>query len=249
MGMTLTGSNVINLTGVLNPVPNAEYTETFAFELVVIDADAYAGGAADTAAAAMFFMQNQALPETVESATCTQELFPQVPPNPLRSIILPKPPVPSCEFDTATLNQTVPLLPAGSSSVARSNAARSAGTAGEKSFTIEARNCAAGATFNLYFTDALAEGSAQDYLRQANGSNVGIRLYHADAATPLQFGPAPVGSTLPARAPITVGGPTAEKGANYNLPFTAQYVQLPDATGTPTVGEVGAKARVTVVYP
>lgn len=234
------------LEGVLNPVPDAEYTENYVIELVVTDPAAYVGGAVTAQSTGMLNMWTGRRGENGRG--CAFYVGP-LPPAPLQSIVLPRPPAPGCEFDTATLNQTVPLSPAGSSSIARSNAARFAGTSGERSFTIEARNCAAGATFNLYFTDALAEGSAQDYLRQANGSNVGIRLYHANAATPVQFGPAPVGSTLPARAPITVGGPSAEKGASHAVPFTAQYVQLPDATGTPAVGEVGAKAKVTVVYP
>lgn len=237
---------LITMEGVLNPAPNAEFTETYTIELVVTDPAAYVGGAVTAQSSAMFLVWTGQTSPIQEA--CVMSVGP-LPPAPLRAVVLPRLPAPGCEFDTATLNQTVPLSPAGSSSVARSNAARSAGTAGEKTFTIEARNCAAGATFNLYFTDALAEGSAQDYLRQANGSNVGIRLYHANAATPVQFGPAPKGSTLPARAPITVGGPSAEKGASHVLPFTAQYVHLPDATGTPTVGEVGAKAKVTVVYP
>lgn len=243
---TVIEQHTVTLEGVLNPIPDAEYTESYVMELVVTDPALYVGGAVTAESTGMLNMWTGRQGEN--PVGCAFYVGP-LPPSPLQSIVLPRPPAPGCEFDTATLNQTVPLSPAGSSSVARSNAARSAGTAGEKTFTIEARNCAAGATFNLYFTDALAEGSAQDYLRQANGSNVGIRLYHANTATPVQFGPAPVGSTLPARAPITVGGPSAEKGASHTLPFTAQYVQLPDAAGPPTVGEVGAKAKVTVVYP
>lgn len=250
---TVVSNAVVPLArGVLNAAQNAHFRTTLNLELVVTDVAAYQGGGAK-----IVFQNNMVFLTAMEpvggdkdlTACGTSPVVQSVPPPALQSVLLPVPSLPTCEFDTATLNQTVELPAVRRSSVANNGAARSAGMEGEKSFSINARNCAAGAVFDLYFTDANANGSTDDFLRQTTNSDVGIRIYHDNAASPIIFGPAPIGSTLPERAPITLGSPSADKGASYAVPFTAQYVRTPGATGKAFVGEVGAKAKVTVVYP
>lgn len=240
------------VSGAYSMMNNAEYTVTFALELVVTDAAAYKGGSVNIDQSGTLMLLPRMEPNvgsTSNTACHTGTLYPSFPPESLRAISLPIPPAPTCEFDTATLNQTVTLGAANSASVAKNGAARSAGATGEKPFFIQAKNCGAGTIFHAYFTDALAASSTNDYLRPAGASNVGIRIYHDNDTTPVPLGPAPIGSTLPARAPITTGSVNAAQGANYSLPFTAQYVQLPDASGSASPGEMSASAKLTIVYP
>lgn len=239
--------------GFMQMAVNEVLDTSISFELVITDVDSYVGGVANIQQPGSLVTQVEfdTSNPTGGLGTCTGPwgLWPPVPPDSLQVATLPKVPAPTCEFDTATLNQTVELPGVPSSSVASGGSARSAGMSGEKRFSINAKNCAAGAVFNLYFTDANANGSVDDFLRQANNSDVGIRIYYDNAVNPVAFGPAPIGSTVPERAPITLGSPAAEKGVNYAIPFTAQYVRVPGASGKAFVGDVGAKAKVTVVYP
>ncbi|WMD19944.1 fimbrial protein [Achromobacter seleniivolatilans] len=238
-------------SGVLTMSNNPEYTASYLLELVVTDSDAYAGGGMTIVQTGtlMLLAKMEPNPGTTEPAYCGGVPTPTLPPASLQAVTLPIPPTPTCEFDTATLNQTVALGAANSASVARHGTTRTAGVSGEKPFFIQAKNCGAGTIFHAYFTDALAASSTNDYLRPAGASNVGIRIYHDNDTTPVPFGPAPIGSTLPARAPITTGSVNAAQGANYSLPFTAQYVQLPDASGSASPGEMSASAKLTIVYP
>lgn len=164
--------------------------------------------------------------------------------------VLPVPTVPTCDFNMTLMNQAVSLNPAISSSVAAAGAGRSAGAAGEKSFQLQASNCKNGALMNIYFTDTSNPASSNDYLVPTGGGSsagkVGIRLYHDTSTTPIQFGPAPVGSTLPSRAPITY----SSSGGSLTVPFTGQYVRIPGGTGsTAPAGAVSAATTVTIVYP
>jgi len=164
--------------------------------------------------------------------------------------VLPVPTVPTCDFNMTLMNQAVSLNPAISSSVAAAGAGRSAGAAGEKSFQLQASNCKNGALMNIYFTDTSNPASSNDYLLPTGGGSsagkVGIRLYHDSSPTPIQFGPAPVGSTLPSRAPITY----SSSGGSLTVPLTGQYVRIPGGTGsTAPAGAVSAATTVTIVYP
>ncbi|MBN3846950.1 type 1 fimbrial protein [Paraburkholderia sp. Ac-20342] len=251
-GTVIAGQPITTMSGKLDgSASDVLYADTFKFELVVTDPALYVGGDKTLSTESFFFywtgFGEATFPDDPNGTGCIVSMA-TLPPGALANIKLPYEPVPTCEFDTAALNQTVPLLPIVSASVARSNASRSAGAEGEMGFTLSARNCDAGAKFSLYFTDALSEGSERDYLQQANDSNVGIRIYYGNSTTPVEFGPAPVGSTLPSRAPISLGDKSVPVGATYDLPFTAQYVRLPDMEGGASVGEVSAKAKVTVVY-
>ncbi|WP_129247245.1 fimbrial protein [Achromobacter veterisilvae] len=176
----------------------------------------------------------------------------------LESVQLPSN-YPTCQFDTNSLNQTVNLLGVNASRVVAAGRPREEGTENEATFSLIANNCAAGATFSMYFSDPQGTGAQVNYLKPERG-NVGIRLYRdADVSSgtpasqnPIVYLPQPVGSSLPsptATNPIKYGNASAPKNASYNMKFTAQYVRLPDTPPVAEAGSVKAKATVTIVYP
>ena len=109
------------------------------------------------------------------------------------------------------------------------------------------RRCPVGTTIKAFFTDTRASSETKNYL-QSSHSSVGVRLYHRDSQQAIDFGPAPLGSTLPDRAPV-LEGPTSNSLSDIHLPITAQYVQLPHVqSGTITPGSMRAATVVTVIY-
>ncbi|MCY1223182.1 hypothetical protein D9M72_352940 [compost metagenome] len=176
----------------------------------------------------------------------------------LESVQLPSN-YPTCQFDTNSLNQRVDLLGITASHIAAPGSRREEGTENEAKFSLIANNCAAGATFSVYFSDPQGDGTPVNYLTPDRG-NVGIRLYRdADPASgttasqdPIVYLPPPVGSTLPsptATNPIKYGNANAPKNTSYNMKFTAQYVRLPNKPPLAEAGSVHTKATVTIVYP
>lgn len=176
----------------------------------------------------------------------------------LESVQLPSN-YPTCQFDTNSLNQSVTLQGINASRVAAAGGRREEGMESEAKFSLVANNCAAGATFSVYFSDPQGTGAQVDYLKPERG-NVGIRLYRdADSSSgtaasqePIVYLPQPVGSSLPsptATNPIKYGNANAPKNASYNMKFTAQYVRLPNTPPLAEAGSVRAKATVTIVYP
>ncbi|MEB5964139.1 fimbrial protein [Comamonas testosteroni] len=163
---------------------------------------------------------------------------------------LPDPTKPSCYFPVGSLHQTVPLgtVPAGS--VPADGSSR-ASTSRETKFQIQASNCVAGTAYSIYFTDANAVGESKNYLSSqgALANKVNLRLFSAGNNTPVSFGPAPSGSSLPHNPPgVMNAGTTA--GSSHVHDFYVQYVRAPgvDASAL-SPGDLTAKAIITVVYP
>ena len=228
------------------------------YELVIVDAAKYAANDTTTLQLSQY-ISAQPGPQlsvvmyatadtstTQEAVKCFNGTYYNLSLPPLPKA-LPKD-LPTCQFNAGELNQTVKLNSATQSQIASQGSTRSAGTVGEMSFSITASACGKGAVYSAYFTDALHTSSQQNYLEPSSGKKVGVRLYHSTETTPITFGPAPVGSTLPPQAPIKYGNSSAAAGASYTMPFTAQYVRMPGVNTAPA-GAVTAMATVTIVYP
>lgn len=158
---------------------------------------------------------------------------------------LPDPPTPTCA--SADLAQVAKLNPIISSQVAPYISSRSGGTAGEVEFQLIGRRCPKGTTIKAYFTDNRSPSSTENYLNSSH-PDIGVRLYHKQNQTPIQFGPAPLGSNLPSR-PAVMEGPVTITTTDMFIPITAQYVQLPSVTaGDVKAGSMKAAATVTFVY-
>lgn len=163
---------------------------------------------------------------------------------------LPDPTKPSCYFPVGSLHQTVPLGPVPAGSVPADGSSR-ASTSRETKFQIQASNCVAGTAYSIYFTDANAVGESKNYLSSqgALANKVNLRLFSAGNNTPVSFGPAPSGSSLPHNPPgVMNAGTTA--GSSHVHDFYVQYVRAPgvDASAL-SPGDLTAKAIITVVYP
>lgn len=235
---------------------NGTFTYNAKYELVLLDPVAYAASnISGTSLASQLGPQFSAVvefyPDTSTTYTVTSCFKGVSGSNTLASLpVIPTLPrdTPTCQFSAGDLTQTVTLDPAMQSKVAAQGSARSAGSVGEKGFSITASSCAKGAVYSVYFTDALHPSSQLDYFAPDAGKTVGVRLYHSTETTPITVGPAPLGSTLPPQAPVVYGNASAPAGASYVMPFTAQYVRMPEA-GSAAAGAVNAKATVTIVYP
>lgn len=230
------------------------YTQGYRYVLVVTNPAAYTGGSFSgfQLAGGARFTASGAMRE-VPSITCGNRdliadlntTLPTIPP-------LPPPVAPTCTFDQATLNQTVPMGPASPSSIAVQGSSRAAGAEGQATFRLDAV-CPKPKAFNLYFTDvANPAENAAPFIKQAAGvskETVGLRLFHDQDTNPLSFGVAPVGSTIPTRAPLAFA--STQDNQAFSIPLTAQYVRLPGITsGTPiSTGPFQARSTVTVVYP
>lgn len=158
---------------------------------------------------------------------------------------LPDPPTPTCA--SAQVSAAVKLGSVIASQVATHGSNRSGGTNGEVTFQLTGRNCPLGTTIKAYFTDIRSKSSTEDYVRSSNPA-VGFRMYHKQNTTPIQMGPAPIGSTLPTRPPV-MEGPTTEVKTDMLIPITAQYVLLPGMSSENIKpGRVTAAATVTFMY-
>lgn len=241
--------------------PTKVFKFKWRFELVVTDIRAYAGGIGDfTRETGLGGMQ--ALPSvsdiypTIVHQSCYPTLagFDQAlgAGGAIALPELPKPPTPTCQFPISTLNQTVMLNSSTTGRVPANGAARTEGAASETRFNINAVNCGANSNYAIYFIDTSAAGASKDYLNSTSGSalsgKVNLRLYQGSNSVPVQYGPAPTGSGLPANPPgVTNSGTQA--GSNFVHDFYAQYVRAPGVTGTLPAGSMGAQTTITVVYP
>lgn len=164
---------------------------------------------------------------------------------------LPKPPTPTCQFPLSTMNQSIALDFSTTGRVPSNGAARTQGAASETRFNINAVNCGLNTNYAIYFTDTNASAATKDYLNSSNPAMVGkvnLRIYQGSSNSPIQFGPAPTGSTLPANPPGVTNANTPA-GSNFLHDFYVQYVRAPGVTGTLPSGALAAKTTVTVVYP
>ncbi|MGU3627092.1 fimbrial protein [Comamonas sp. C24C] len=249
---------------------NATFTSTpttktfklkWKFELVVTDVRAYAGGVGDFSRESNLGSMS-VLPSInditapIKKQACSPVLSGFQQALGKGGVIalpeLPKPPTPTCQFPISTLNQTVTLNDSSTGSVPANGAARTEGAASETRFNINAVNCGANSNYAIYFTDTSAAGASKDYLNSTSGGalsgKVNLRLYQGSNSVPVQFGPAPTGSSLPANPPgVTNSGTQA--GSSFVHDFYAQYVRAPGVTGTLPAGTMGAQTTVTVVYP
>lgn len=224
-----------------------QITFRYNYEIVIIDKEKYKGGKliiTDSTPALSFL--STARPGT-NPQTCMDgwvNLLTAVT-NELSIPELPEPAKPTCA--STNLGYTVPLNPIKASDITSYGSSRSSGAASEQEFRLIGYNCAPGTVIKAYFTDSRSQSSTEDYLSSTNPST-GIRLYNHDSQTPIRFGPAPIGSTLPSRSPIIEGPATATSSTLY-YSITAQYVRRPGfAAGDVKPGELRAATTVTFVY-
>lgn len=158
---------------------------------------------------------------------------------------LPDPPTPTCA--SADLTLAAKMNSVTSSQTAGYGTSRSNGALSEFNFTLAGRRCPQGTTIKAYFTDSKYQSEERDYLKSSH-PDVGLRIYHRQEEKPIQFGPAPLGSTLPLR-PAIIEGPTTSTMTDILVPFTAQYVRTPTASaGSIRPGSLKAAATVTFMY-
>lgn len=225
-------------------------TELFKFELVVIDQKLYKGGRLSSTENGVMMFVTSAKAVASNPQMCVNGRVDAM--SALISTLqvpkLPEPARPTCKFDIGSLNQRVSLGTVGSGQVAAYGSSRSAGQEGQGRFSIRASACNQGAVMSLYFTDNRSGSSTADYLSSSKNA-VGVRLYFSDEMTPLSFGPAPMGSGLPARQAVTVG-PVPDENIGVSMDFVAQYVRRPNMrAGDVTSGPVQAEAVFTIMYP
>ncbi|MDM0011938.1 fimbrial protein [Variovorax sp. J22P168] len=230
------------------------YTQGYRYVLVVTNPARYEGGSFSgfQLQGGATFWASGAMKEA-PSITCGRRdliadlntTLPTIPP-------LPPPVAPTCTFDQATLNQTVPMDSASPSRIAVQGSSREAGAEGQAAFRLNAV-CPKPKAFNLYFTDvANPAENAAPFIKQAAGASketVGLRLFHDQDTNPLSFGVAPTGSTIPTRAPLAFN--STQDNQAFSIPLTAQYVRLPGVTSAAPIssGPFQARSTVTVVYP
>lgn len=249
----LSSSNGYGLLLMAKASTTTAYTITtrYTVELVVIDEDTYRGGKLNYSGNHNLLVGNSFQSGSAIPVSCVNGFFnlmnlltESAPPD------LPQPYLPTCRFDTSTLNQRVKLDDVTTDDIAAAGSPRSAGSIGEKTFNLRATQCEAGSRFNVYFTDATNVSSTADYLSSAVDSRslVGMRLYAGSNTTPVRFGPAPVGNAVPANIAAQAGPTTANQA--LNLPFTVQHVRMPGiTTGDLSPGLMASEATVTIVYP
>ena len=234
--------------------PNKKFKLKWKVELVVTDITRFVGGhgdlSLDTSVQAMNVMPiitDNIAP--VRRQACIPPIS-AVAEALAAPIELPNPSLPTCQFPFDSLNQAITLDPASVSSVPANGDPR-ASTSNETRFQIRALNCEADTAYAIYFTDARAVGASKNYLSSqgALANKVNLRLFSAASNTPVSFGPAPVGSSLPGNPPgVTNSGTPAN--SSYVHDFYVQYVRAPgvDASAV-SPGSLSASAVLTVVYP
>jgi len=256
------GSGVTNLSSVVVAPGTYVLSQTWRYELLIHDVNAYVERFPNGANMSGAFHSHN-LGATFVSAppggSCPSRaagffIFdPNAPAGSRPDIpVVPPPPevvIPTCDF--ATLNQTVALRPADRDDVAPSGSARSAGEAGEVGFDIVGTACGAGASLKIFTTDAKNHSNTTSNLTLSTGDvnlhRMAIRLYHDKSTTPLTFGPAPTANDLGGANHVAITVPTA---GTVTVPFTAQYVRLPGFNATDLQpGPVAAAAFVTIIYP
>lgn len=220
-------------------------TYYYLYEIVVIDKEKYKGGK---------LIISDTTPVTALASSETNSNSYQTCVNGFLNLLtavtselhipeLPEPAVPTCA--TADINLNAKMEAINASQVASYGSSRSSGTPGEFFFRLIGRGCSKGTVIKAYFTDARSPSSSTNYLSSTNPS-VGVRLFYDQDQTPINFGPAPIGSTLPSRQPI-VEGPAAADMTTLYIPITAQYVRFPGVE-VQAVKEGGMRASSTVTF-
>jgi len=163
---------------------------------------------------------------------------------------LPKPPTPTCQFPVNSMTQSIPLKYGSTAAVPTVGSARSLGVADETRFTIQANQCGANSNYRIYFTDANNAGSTEDYLQTtgALAGKVNLRMFEGSNSTAIPYGPAPLGGTLPSRAP-GVSNSNTPANSSFLHDFYVQYVRAPGYVGDISGGTLSGKTTATVVYP
>lgn len=247
-----------------SPFQNGSNPKTFKLlwklELVVTDVRVYAGGtgnfAKEPGLAGMGFAvlptitDNTSSPTNQACSSITSSIGDALVSGVIQLPELPKPPTPTCQFPIGSLNQTVTLNRGTTGSVPANGASRAEGAVGETQFFINAVNCGANTDYALYFTDANQTGGNKPYLIStgALAGKVNLRMYSGSSTNPIQFGPPPLGGSMPSYAAGLTNSGTAA-GSTFNHDFTVQYVRAPGYAGALSADSLAAKAMVTVVYP
>ncbi|WP_043005548.1 fimbrial protein [Comamonas testosteroni] len=256
--ITNSASYWINAKFTSNATPK-KYKLKWKFELVVTDLRAYAGGMGDfsreTSLNAMQVLSSIGdVTAPIVHQACSPVLSGFAQALGAGGVIalpeLPKPPTPTCQFPIGTLNQTIALNPVSGASVPASGSLR-ASASNETRFQINANNCGANTDYAIYFTDANAAGASKDYLITAGAlaNKVNLRMYQGAGSAPIQFGPAPTGSSLPPHSPGLVNSNTPAN-SNFIHDFYVQYVRAPGVDASQvTPGSLTAKMIITVMYP
>ncbi|WP_322059344.1 fimbrial protein [Paraburkholderia sp. J63] len=137
---------------------------------------------------------------------------------------------PSCEIDSSTANQTVPL---GSAPIM--NFASVGSTSNPAAFNLSLVNCAAGTSVTMTVTGTM-DTVASVLKNTGSATQVGVQILRAGS----------VGSTT--GTPVTLNSAVnlgAVNGTNaMTVPFVAQFYRL----GTLTAGTVSATATVNFTY-
>jgi type 1 fimbria pilin len=220
---------------------------SYDYEIVVIDRSAYQGGKLVTAGAGTAYVKTYSQSEGSSIVLCRGGDINLVDAlnNELNVPPLPKPTIPTCAV--LDLNRSVKMNAVITSQVPDYGSSRSSGAAGEFSLQLVGRSCPQGTRVNAYFTDAQALSASNDYLTSSHPT-VGVRLYHGESQVPIQFGPAPQGSSRPSR-PAVIEGPVAGSVSDLIIPLTAQYVRFPEVTSAEMkAGSLSARATVVVMY-
>ncbi|MBS3021080.1 hypothetical protein DJFAAGMI_03844 [Comamonas sp. PE63] len=260
IGTVVTGnqSNFLNTLFTTNEA-SKEFKHKWKFELVVIDARVYAGGWGDftrevglSGMQVMPSIRDNVAPIVNRSCWPVLSGFSQAlgQGGAIALPELPKPPTPSCQFPVGAMNQTVVLNRGSAGSVPAVGTGRAEGALGETQFFISAVNCGLNSNYVFYFTDVSATASTKNYLNSSGelANKVSLRMYAADSSTPVEFGPPPVGGSMPSYAPGVTIHNTPE-GSSFNHGFTVQYVRAPSYAGSMAAGSLSAQTTVTVVYP
>ncbi|MCL7715558.1 fimbrial protein [Stenotrophomonas mori] len=243
------GGNIGLLAARSTSLTNYTAINNYRIELVVLDINAYRGGAFVYRDNYQVLLQHATHIDGAAAVGCQGGIY-----NTLKLLegqsslpVLPAPVLPTCRFDASSLNQNVTLDGVAPEDVAAYGAPRTAGSAGEKTFHLTAAQCEAGTRFNVYFTDAKQPASTTDYLSTGRAA-VGMRLYAGNATTAVRYGPAPTGNEVPSNVAVQAGPTSANQ--SLDLPFTVQHVRLQGVPPESVVpGQVSAAATVTVVYP
>lgn len=259
-GTVVTKSGEVTSTKFITNIFSKKFKLKWKLELVVTDVKVYAGGKGnfyneDSA----FGMQIMPIISDVTAPIVNQACSP-VTSNFAQALSqggtielpeLPKPPTPTCQFPISSMNQTIAVDFSTTGSVPSNGAARTQAGASETQFNINAVNCGLNTNYAIYFTDTNAPVATKDYLNSSNSpmaGQVNLRIYKGSSSSPIQFGPAPSGSSLPANPPAVTNANTPA-GSNFMHDFYVQYVRAPGVTGNLPSGSLSARTTVTVVYP
>lgn len=216
----------------------------YTYEIVVIDSDLYKGG--------KLIIDNTTPVTSIVSGGTPAEMCANGETDLLAAITnelkipdLPKPASPTCA--SAILQQSIKMPAIDKNQIAAHGSTKESGSVGETRLRLVGEKCQKGTVIKAYFTDNSDASAQKTYLKSSNPL-VGFRMYYQDDHDPVVFGPAPIGSSMPAHDPVT-STEIPSSTSDVLMPFSAQYVRLPSTTKESIQsGPLKASATVTFVY-